>query len=134
MDPEARLRTVLSGGIADRVPFIPLLYYFAAVYAGVPIGEFLTSMNAYRRAMDRCFYEVGPWDAMYPLPFTMDAPDYDITCGAGVGMKPSLPETEEQERQGMQFKEMETLMVEGDYEEILDLDQTAESEDILDLE
>ncbi len=88
---EERLSTVLRGEIPDRVPFIPLLYYYAASFSGVRTSEFLTRMSAYRKAMDACFWEIGPWDAIYTLPFTMDAPRYDVTWGGGIGMKPVFP-------------------------------------------
>jgi hypothetical protein len=117
-----RVQTVLSGGIPDRVPCIPLLYYFPARFAGVPVREFMTGMRAYRRAMDICFHEVGPFDAMYPLPFTMDAPGYRITCGAGVGMIPVLPGDGEGDLQVMQFPESQALMTGEDYGAVLGYD------------
>jgi len=115
MKLEQRLDTVLHGGIPDRVPCIPLLYYFAAHYTGTPYRDFLTDMATYRAAMDACFWEVGPWDAMYPLPTTMDAPDFDITWGAGVGMKPALAAGGDGDELVMQLPETETLMEAGDY-------------------
>lgn len=119
---EERIRAVLSGRLPDRVPFVPLLYYFAAAFAGTPTREFLTDMGAYRKAMDACFWEVGPWDAIYTLPFTMDAPDFDITWGGGVGMRPVLPEGETEGVQVLQAPESETLMVAEDYRRILSAD------------
>ena len=119
MTPEKRLRTVLRGELPDRVPCVPLIYYFAASYAGVPFRDFLTSMNSYRAAYDTCFWQVGPWDAIYPLPFTMDAPDYDITWGAGVGMKPEVPSGDSDESQILQAPEAETLMEADDYAKIM---------------
>ena len=121
LSPQRRLGTVLKGGIPDRVPCIPLVYYFAATYAGVPYKQFTTSMKAYRSAMDRCFDEVGPWDAMYPLPITMDAPDYDIVWGAGVGMKPATSDPGVEDTQMFQFTEASGgLMRETDYKKIID--------------
>lgn len=122
MTREQRLDTVLHGGIPDRVPCVPLIYYFAARYARVPIRDFLLSMKAYREAIDRCFWELGPWDGMFPLPFTMDAPDWDITWGAGVGMKPEVPSGDGDDMQMLQAPESETLMVEEDYRKIMSFD------------
>ncbi|MHB8895710.1 MAG: uroporphyrinogen decarboxylase family protein [Candidatus Geothermincolia bacterium] len=115
MSFEERLSTVLRGEVPDRVPFIPLLYYFAASYSGIPTREFLTDMRSYRKAMDSCFWEVGPWDAIYTLPFTMDAPNYDITWGGGLGMKPVLPTGETGAVQVLQAPESESLMEPEDY-------------------
>lgn len=122
MTLEQRLDTVLKGEIPDRVPCIPLLYYFAASYSGVPFRDFLTDMKSYRRAMDTCYWQVGPWDAMYPLPFTMDAPDYDITWGAGLGMKPDVPSGDSDEAQILQAPEAEALMTPEDYARIMTFD------------
>ena len=119
MSRKQRVSTVLKGGIPDRVPCIPLVYYFAASYAGVPYAAFIRSMRAYRSAMDRCYREVGPWDAMYPLPITMDAPDYEIVWGAGVGLKPSRPQGGDEWVQTFQFSESSTLLHERDYERML---------------
>lgn len=119
MTHSERLDAVLAGRIPDRIPCIPLIYYFAASYAKVPVAEFTRSMKAYRRAMDLCFWEVGPWDAMYPLPLTMDAPDYEIVLGAGVGMMPSFVEGEGGDVQRIQFQGGATLMREEDYQRIL---------------
>lgn len=113
-----RVATVLNGGIPDRVPCIPLVYYFAANYSKTPYPRFIKSMKAFRQALDKCFWEVGPWDAMYTLPITMDAPDYDIVFAAGVGMKPTFPEGSAEALQSFQFVESEPLMKETDYERI----------------
>ena len=109
---------MLDGEIPDRVPCIPLVYYFAATYAGVPYRDFTRSMAAYRRAMTRCFEEVGPWDAMYPLPVTMDAPRYEIVWGAGVGLKPADSDGSDDETQTFQFTESGGLIKAEDYERI----------------
>jgi hypothetical protein len=119
LSPRQRLRTVLSGGVPDRIPCIPLVYYFAASVAGVPFSEFTRSPAAYRSAMDCCFREVGPWDAMYPLPITLDAPDYHLVWGAGVGMRPTRPGDEDGGAQSFQFDERDGLLTEQDYERIL---------------
>lgn len=120
MTPHRRLSTVLKGGIPDRVPCIPLMYYFAATYARVPYKEFTTSMRAFRSAMDRCFHEVGPWDALYPLPITMDAPEYDIVWGAGVGMNPATSDPGAEDTQMFQFTESGGLLTESDYDKIIE--------------
>ena len=119
MSYRERLDTVLAGGVPDRVPCIPLIYYFAASYGNIPYRTFTRSMKSYRRAMDRCFNDLGPWDAMYPLPVTMDAPEYEIVWGAGVGMRPSFPDGAGEITQTFQFTEQGALMEEGDYEKIL---------------
>ena len=115
---QERLETVLSGGVPDRVPCIPLIYYFAASFAGVGGREFLTSMRSYRRAIDTCYWEAGPFDAMYPLPITMDAPRYDLTMVAALGLKPVLPDASAGGPQLLQTPETETLMEPDDYARI----------------
>lgn len=117
---EQRLSTVLSGGIPDRVPCIPLVYYYAAAVAGISGYELISSMKTYRSAIDACFWEAGPFDAMYPLPISMDYPDFDVTYVAGVGLKPVMPSGPEDRTAILQTPETRTLMVEGDYRGIIE--------------
>jgi len=119
MNAEERINTVLAGGIPDRVPCIPLIYYFAARYGAAPGKAFLTDMRVYRRSVDRCFREVGPWDAMYPLPITMDSPGFEITYVAALGMKPVVPSTASDGPAILQTPEHETLMTPEDYAAVM---------------
>lgn len=119
MKPEERIETVLGGGKPDRVPFVPLVYYFAAQVAGVSNELFLTDKKIFRHALDICYQRAGPWDAIYTLPFTFDAPDYDITWGAGLGMKPGLACGGDCSTRVLEAIESEPLMHEDDYERII---------------
>ncbi|MDY6794544.1 MAG: hypothetical protein SWK76_04580 [Actinomycetota bacterium] len=63
---ERRIRAAIAIQVPDRVPVSPLIYYFAVYY------EWLTNYDLYDpvkywRAIDRCFCELGPWDAYYYL-------------------------------------------------------------------
>ena len=51
----------------------------------------------------------------------MDAPNYDIVWGAGVGMKPSFPEAGNDQVQPFQFTEAQSMFTEEDYGRILGL-------------
>lgn len=64
MSTERRIRTVTMLQVPDRVPVSPLIYYFAAHYVGITNYE-LYEPGKYKRAIDACFYELGPWDAYY---------------------------------------------------------------------
>ncbi|HEY5531552.1 MAG TPA: uroporphyrinogen decarboxylase family protein [Candidatus Anoxymicrobiaceae bacterium] len=115
MTATERLAAVLDGEMPDRVPCVPLVYYFAAHYTGTPFHDYMTDMKVFRRAMDICFWEIGPWDAFYTEPITMEAPDYDMTYGAGTGMKTGRPAGSGEQSQILQLPEAETLMGEDGY-------------------
>lgn len=66
MTAEERLQAVIHLQEPDRVPVVPFIYYFAASYAGITNAE-LREMGKYNRALDKCFNELGPWDAYYWL-------------------------------------------------------------------
>lgn len=61
---ERRIQAAVGLQEPDRVPVSPLIYYFAASYAGITNYE-LYDPGKYNRAIERCFYELGPWDAYY---------------------------------------------------------------------
>ncbi|MBU1670356.1 MAG: hypothetical protein KKF41_11800 [Actinobacteria bacterium] len=119
---EQRLSTVLAGRVPDRVPCIPLVYYFAASVAGISAYELISSMSAYRSAIDACFWEAGPFDAMYPLPISMDYPDFNVTYVGGTGLKPVMPRGPEDPTAMLQTPETQTLMAEDDYRAISESD------------
>jgi hypothetical protein len=64
MGAEQRIRTTTRLQVPDRVPVSPLIYYFAAHYAGITNYELYDPVK-YNRAIDMCFYDLGPWDAYY---------------------------------------------------------------------
>lgn len=68
MEADERLEAALHLRVPDRVPVSPLIYYFAARHAGMNYAD-LYSPAKYNQALDQCFSELGPWDAVYPLNF-----------------------------------------------------------------
>ncbi|MBN2027515.1 MAG: hypothetical protein JW854_12215 [Actinobacteria bacterium] len=68
MTSEERMQAAINLQVPDRVPVSPLIYYFAAYYTGILNADLRDPAN-YSRAIDRCFDELGPWDALYPLNF-----------------------------------------------------------------
>jgi hypothetical protein len=66
MSCEQRLQAVLNLQIPDRVPVCPFIYYFAAGFAGITVHELWSDPGKYRKAMDRCYEELGPWDVYLP--------------------------------------------------------------------
>jgi len=67
MTAEQRLQTVITLGMPDRVPVAPMIYYFAAPYAGITVYELWSDPKKYDYAIDKCFTELGPWDIYYPI-------------------------------------------------------------------
>jgi hypothetical protein len=64
MSSERRIRAAIHLQEPDRVPVSPLIYYFAAHYAGMTNYD-LFDPRKYNQAIDRVYYELGPWDAYY---------------------------------------------------------------------
>ncbi len=64
---EQRLQTVISLGVPDRVPVAPMIYYFAAFYAGITVHELWSDPQKYASAIEKCFADLGPWDIYYPI-------------------------------------------------------------------
>jgi hypothetical protein len=64
---EERLQTVIKLGVPDRVPVAPMIYYFAAFYAGISVHELWSDPQKYAYAIDKCFSDLGPWDIYYPI-------------------------------------------------------------------
>jgi hypothetical protein len=67
MTAEERLQTVIGLGEPDRVPVAPMIYYFAAYYAGITVHELWSDPKKYDYAIDKCFNDLGPWDIYYPI-------------------------------------------------------------------
>lgn len=89
MSSERRIRAAIQLQEPDRVPVSPLIYYFAAHYAGMTNYD-LYDPKKYNQAIDRVFYELGPWDAYYfihayypelvtfMMPMKVKEPGYDL--------------------------------------------------------
>lgn len=67
MTAEQRLQAVIGLDAPDRVPVAPMIYYFAAFYAGITVHELWSDPKKYDYAIDKCFDELGPWDIYYPI-------------------------------------------------------------------
>jgi len=67
MDAEQRLQTVIGLGAPDRVPVAPMIYYFAAFYAGITVHELWSDPKKYEFAINKCYDDLGPWDIYYPI-------------------------------------------------------------------
>jgi hypothetical protein len=67
MSSEERLQAVIGLRAPDRVPVAPMIYYFAAFYAGISVYELWSDPQKYAYAIDKCFSELGPWDIYYPI-------------------------------------------------------------------
>jgi len=67
MTAEERFQTVIALGVPDRVPVAPMIYYFAAFYAGITVYELWSDPKKYAFAIEKCFKELGPWDIYYPI-------------------------------------------------------------------
>jgi len=67
MTAEQRLQTVVELGVPDRAPVAPMIYYFAAFYAGITVHELWSDPKKYSYAIEKCFNDLGPWDIYYPI-------------------------------------------------------------------
>jgi hypothetical protein len=67
MTAEERLQAAINLQIPDRVPSCPFIYYFAAFHTGITVHELWSDPRKYRRAINRCYEDLGPWDIYYPV-------------------------------------------------------------------
>jgi hypothetical protein len=67
MTSEQRLQAVINLQVPDRVPSCPFIYYFAAYYTGITVHELWSNPRSYRKALDKCYEDLGPWDVHYPV-------------------------------------------------------------------
>ena len=67
MTAEERLQAAINLQETDRVPSCPMIYYFAAQYAGITTYELWSDPGKYRMAIERCYSDLGPWDIYYPI-------------------------------------------------------------------
>ena len=63
MTSEERIQAAVNLRVPDRVPLVPIIYYFAAAYSGITNAE-LYDPKKYNKAIDKVFYELGPWDSL----------------------------------------------------------------------
>ncbi|MEW5734543.1 MAG: uroporphyrinogen decarboxylase family protein [Thermodesulfobacteriota bacterium] len=67
MSAEERFETAVRLGVPDRVPLSLMLYYFAPLYAKVPMSRYMADAGTYARVMEKVWEEVGPWDVYYNI-------------------------------------------------------------------
>lgn len=102
-------------GVADRVPVVPLVHYFAAACGGVSCADLWWDRKKYMRAMGECFDMVGPWDASFQLDVASPA-----VYTYFIPMKAKVPGRDLAEDGPAQFLE-EEIMMRSDYEWMLGL-------------
>ena len=113
-ESEIRLENAICGAPPDRAPTAPLLYYFAAAYAGISCEDLVHRPIAYREAVEKCWEDLGPWDVYYPL----NAISRDVMSLA-MPMKAVYPGEELPPNETVQFLE-EEIMTPEDYEWLLE--------------
>lgn len=114
MTSEERLTAAIRLERPDRVPVAPMIYYFAANYAGISVHELWSDWNKYEQAIKKCFLELGPWDVYYNI-----CPYSPTAYQACLMMKVKYPGVELEADNICQFDEYE-MMTPDDYDWILD--------------
>ncbi len=95
------------------VPVAPMIYYFAANYAGISMYELWSDWSKYETAIKKCFQELGPWDIYYNI-----CPYSPIAYQACLLMKVKYPGKDLPADSICQFDEYE-MMTAQDYDWIL---------------
>ncbi|OGP59034.1 MAG: hypothetical protein A2V67_08505 [Deltaproteobacteria bacterium RBG_13_61_14] len=114
MSSEERLQAAIRLEPPDRVPVAPMIYYFAAFYAGITVHELWSDWKKYELAIQKCFRELGPWDIYYNIcPYSPEA------YQACLMMKVKYPGVDLEPDNICQFDEYEMMLPE-DYDWILD--------------
>ena len=67
MSVEERLQAAIRLERPDRVPVAPMIYHFAAKYAGITVHELWSDWSKYEQAIKKCYLERGQWDIYYNL-------------------------------------------------------------------
>jgi hypothetical protein len=114
MTAEERLRAAIELRPVDRVPVSPMIYYFAANYAGITQQELWSDWKKYEAAIKKCYTELGPWDVYYNI-----CPLSPLAYQASLMMKVRYPGVELEPDNICQFDEQEFMKPE-DYDWVLD--------------
>jgi hypothetical protein len=61
------LQAALELRHTGRAPVAPMIYYFAANYAGITMPELWSDWGKYEYAIRKCYTELGPWDIYYNI-------------------------------------------------------------------
>lgn len=62
-----RLEAAVRCEHLEWVPVAPMIYYFAANYAGITMHELWSDWAKYESAIRKCYNELGPWDIYYNI-------------------------------------------------------------------
>lgn len=114
MNSEERLQSAIELKMSDRVPVAPMIYYFAANYAGISMHELWSDWKKYELAIRKCFIELGPWDVYYNI-----CPFSPVAYQSCLLMKVKYPGVDLEPDNICQFDEYE-MMRQEDYDWILD--------------
>jgi len=114
MTSEERLQAAIRCERPDRVPVCPMIYYFAAFYAGITVYELWSDWGKYEAAIRKCFNELGPWDIYYNI-----CPVSPAAYQACLLMEVKYPGVDLEPDNICQFNEYE-MMTPEDYDWILD--------------
>jgi hypothetical protein len=66
-EAENRLQGAIRLEHLDNVPVAPMIYYFAANYAGITMRELWSDWAKYESAIRKCYRELGPWEIYYNI-------------------------------------------------------------------
>jgi len=113
MTSEERLQSAIKLQKPDRVPVAPMIYYFAAFYAGITVHELWSDWDKYEMAIRKCYNELGPWDVYYNICPT--SPEAYQAC---LLMKVKYPGLDLEPDNICQFEEYE-MMTPEDYDWVL---------------
>lgn len=114
MTSEERLQAAIQCEKPDRVPVCPMIYYFAAFYAGITVHELWSDWSKYNMAIKKCWDDLGPWDIYYNI-----CPVSPEAYQACLMMKVKYPGVDLPADGICQFDEYE-MMTPEDYDWIID--------------
>lgn len=107
---EQLLQSAIKLEYTGNVPVAPMIYYFAANYAGITMFDLWSDWNKYEAAIKKCYWELGPWDIYYNI-----CPYSPVAYQACLLMKVMYPGKELPDNSICQFVEYE-LMTPDDYD------------------
>ena len=110
-----RLETVISMGIPDRVPSVPLIAQFALRYRGVPQSDGYRNPQTTNKALVETFDALGGWDGQLAANLIWVNSSWRISAAP---MPMRVPGKQAGEHEPLQAVEME-IFTKDDYETII---------------
>ena len=110
-----RLETVISLGIPDRVPSVPLIAQFALRYRGVPQSDGYRNPQTTNRALVETFDALGGWDGQLAANLIWVNSSWRISAAP---MPMRVPGRQAGDNEPLQAVEME-IFTKDDYEAII---------------